>query len=118
MNGSVAMTQEQKAERAHLQLLYGELMAQTFRNLIALHRWNRVGQKRLLDEDEESNKQFLQEAIAKVLQASDPGNKVKIKAMSAWLARADLSSNEMVIAQQFEREQKANGSIRSPIIYG
>ena len=118
MNGSVAMTQEQKAERARLQLLYGELMAQTFRNLIAMHRWNRVGQKRLLDEDEESNKQFLQEAVAKVLQASDPGNKVKIKAMSAWLARADLSSNEMVIAQQFEREQKANGSIRSPIIYG
>jgi hypothetical protein len=112
------MTSEQKAEKARLQMMYGELMAQTFRNLIAVHRWSKVAQRRQLDEDEESNKRFLQEAVAKVLQASDPGNKLKIKAMSGWLAKADLSSNEMVIAQQFESEQKANGSIRSPITYG
>ena len=90
------MNQEQKAEKERLQKLFGELMAQTFRNLIACHRLSRI---RKLDEDQERLKRFLQEAVAKVLQASDLANKEKIKAMSHWLSKADLSSSEQVIAE-------------------
>ena len=112
------MNQEQKAEKARLQLHFGELMSQTFRNLIALHRWFRVEKKRSLSPEEQENKRLLQEAVAKVLQASDPANKDKLKAFSGWLLNADISSGENVILEDWHREVKRRGEIASPITYG
>jgi hypothetical protein len=112
------VNQEQRAEKAHVQKLFGELMSQTFRNLIALHRWFRVEQKRQLTDEEQENKRLLQEAVAKVLQSSDPANKAKLKAFSAWLATADISSGENVILEDWHRDAKRKGEIRSPITYG
>ena len=50
------MNQEQKAEKVRLQTIFGELMWQTFANLIALHRWRRVEAVRRLRDSEEQNK--------------------------------------------------------------
>lgn len=115
------MNAEQKAEKDRLQLLYGELMAQTFKNMIALHRWHRVEQRDGPLEPgsiQAKGKRLLQEAVAKVLQQSDPGNKAKLKAFSAWLASADLSSHDQLILEDWEREVKRRGEIRGSIVYG
>ena len=112
------MNQEQKEQRHHLQRMYGEVMSQSFRNLIALHRWYRVEKKRPLSPIEAENKQLLQEAVAKVLQSSDFANKAKLKAFSAWLATADISSGEDRILEDWWHEAKRKGEVRSSITYG
>ena len=112
------MNQEQKAEKVRLQTMFGELMWQTFANLIALHRWRRVEAVRRLRDSEEQNKRRLQEAVAKVLQQSDQGNKDRLKAFSAWLLNADITSSEDVILLDWWNEMKRRGQLRSPVTYG